>query len=98
MFPMDIRLTGTDLTFMSFPELSGAHIDAVGVLTNPADHVSACEQGLGAVSAQRPRSQYSHLVTHPELVQCRLRGGLGSQAVLFLELLANLPRRGLLPL
>ena len=42
MFPTNIRLTGTELTLMWFPELSGAHLDAVGVLTNPADHLSGC--------------------------------------------------------
>ena len=39
MFTTDIRLTGTELTFMSRPHLSGANLDAVGVLTNPADHL-----------------------------------------------------------
>ena len=97
MFPTNIRLTGTKLTFMSLPELSRAHLDAVGVLTDPADHLSGCGPDFGAVSAHRPGSQYPHRVPHPELMRCRLWGGLGSHGVLLLELLANLPRRGLMP-
>ena len=37
MFPTNIGLTGTKLTIMLFTELSEAHLDAVGVLTNPAE-------------------------------------------------------------
>ena len=82
---------------MSLPQQSGAHLDAVGFLTNPADHLSVIEPRLGAVSAHRPGCQYPHRVTHPELMRCGLRGGLVSHGVLLLELLADLPRRSLLP-
>ena len=51
MLPTDIRLTGTELTFISVREMSGAHLDAVGVLINPADHLSGCEPGFGVVSS-----------------------------------------------
>ena len=51
-----------------------------------------------SLTAHRPGSQYPHWVTHPERVQCRLRGSFGSDGVLLLKLLTNLPRRGLLPL
>ena len=74
MFPTDITLTGTEFTFMSFPELSGARLDAVGVLTNPTDHLTRSEPGFGAVSAHRPGSQYLDRVTQPELMRCRLSG------------------------
>ena len=97
MFPTNIRLTGTELTFMSLPELSGAHLDAIGVLTNPTDHLSGCEPGFSTMSAHRLGSQYSNRVTHPELISCRFRGGLGSDGMLLLELIANVSRRDLLP-
>ena len=95
MFPLQVTFRGTEMTVISLPELSGAHPDAVGVLTNPADHLSGCGPGLGAMSAHRPGSQNPHRVTHPELMRCGLWSGLGSHGVLLLELLANLP--GLLP-
>ena len=43
MFLTDVGLTGAELTLMSLPELSGAHLDAVGVLNNPADQLPGCE-------------------------------------------------------
>ena len=46
MFLAGSRLTGTELTFMSLPELFGAHLDPVGVLTNPADHLSGVNHVL----------------------------------------------------
>ena len=98
MFPTDIRLRGTELTFMSFLEQSGAHLDAVGVHTRSADQVSGCDQDFAAVSALGPGSQYPHRVTHPDIMCCRLRGSLGSHGMLLLKLLANLPRHGFLPL
>ena len=63
MFATDVRFLGRELTLLWLPELSGANLDAVDVLSNSADHVSACEQGLGAMSAHRPGSQYPHRVT-----------------------------------
>ena len=97
MFPTEVRLTGTELTFMSLLQLSGADLDALGVLTNPADVLSGFEPRLGAVSAHRPGSQYPHRVTHPELMRCGPQGGLGSHGVLLLQLLANVLHGSLLP-
>ena len=96
MLITDVRPPGTELTLMPLPELSGSHSDAVGVLTNPAHHLSGCEPGLGAVSAHRSGSQYPQRVTHPELPSCGLQGGPGSHGMLVLKLLANFLRRNLL--
>ena len=90
MFRTDVRLTGTELTFMSLPELSGAHLNALGVFINHADHVSRWKPGCDAVSAHGPGPQYPHRVTHRELMRCRLQGGPGSHGVLLLELLPQL--------
>ena len=76
MFPTDVRRTRTELTFMLLPELSRAHLDVVGVLTNPADQLSGCELGLGAQSAHRLGPQYPHWL--PEPMRCGLGGDLGS--------------------
>ena len=82
---------------MALPELSVTHLDAVGVLTNPADHLAGCEPGLGAVGAHRAGSDHPHRVSHPELLRCRARGGLLTLSMLLLKLLADVPRRLLLP-
>ena len=89
MLPTDVRLGATDLTFMSLPELSGADLDIAGVLTNPANHLSGCEAGLGAVSPLRLGSQYPQRVTRSGLLRYGLRGGLSWHGMLFLELLAR---------
>ena len=82
---------------MALPESSVTHLDAVGVLTDPADHLSGCEPGFGAVGAHGAGSDHPHRVSHPELLRCRARGGLLTHGMLLLELLADVPRRCLLP-
>ena len=82
---------------MALLELSVTHLDAVGVLANPADHLSGCEPGFGAVGAHRAGSDHPNQVSHPEVLRCRARGGLLTLGVLLLELLADVPRRCLLP-
>ena len=82
---------------MALPKLSLTHLDAVGVLTNPADHLSGCELGFGAVGAHRAGSDHPHRVSHPELLRCRARGGLLTLSMLLPELLADVPRRCLFP-
>ena len=49
MLATEVGIPHTELTLVALPELSGTHLDAVGVLTNPADHLSGCEPGFGAV-------------------------------------------------
>ena len=49
----EVGFPHTELTLVALPELSVTHLDAVGVLTNPADHLSGCKPGFGAVGAQK---------------------------------------------
>ena len=93
----DVRLSGTELALMSLPELLGAHLDTVGVFINPAQHLSEREPGFGVLSAHRSGSQDPYRVTNSELMRFRLWGRPGSQGVLLVQLLANLPRHSLLP-
>ena len=90
------RLRRTGLTLMPLSGLSGTHLDAVGVRTNPADYLSGSESRPAAVSTHGPGSQYPHCIIHPELMRCGFRGGLGPHGRLFLELLGYLPRGSLL--
>ena len=76
---------------MLLSELSEALLDSLGVLTNPADYLSGYEPRLRVVSAHRPRAQYTHWVIPPEPSHCGLRGSLGSQRMLNLDLAADLP-------
>ena len=46
MSATEVGFPHTELTLVALPELSVTHLDAVGVLTNPADHLSGCEQVL----------------------------------------------------
>ena len=57
MLPTDVGLTCTELTLMPLPELSRAHLDSVGVITNPTNYLSGRKSGLGAVSAHWSGSQ-----------------------------------------
>ena len=82
---------------MTLPELSVTHLDAVGVLTNPADHLSGCEPGFGAVGAHRAGSDQLNRVSHPEILRCRARDGLLMLSMLLLELPPDVPRRCFLP-
>ena len=93
----EVGFPHTELTLVALPELSVTHLDAVGVLTNPADHLAGCEPGLGAVGAQGAGSDHPHRVSHPELLRCRARGGLLTLSMLLFKLLADVPRRLLLP-
>ena len=70
MLATEVGFPHTELTLVALPELSVTHLDAVGVLTNPADHLSGCEPGLGAVGAHRAGSDHPHRVSHPELLRC----------------------------
>ena len=97
MLATEVGFPHTELTLVALPELSVTHLDAVGVLTNPADNLAGCEPGFGAVGAHRAGSDHPHRVSHPELLRCRARGGLLTLSVLLLELLADVPRRLLLP-
>ena len=97
MLDTEIGFPHTELTFVALPKLSVAHLDAVGVLTNPANHLPGCEPGFGAVGAHGAGSDHPHRVSHPELLRCRARGGLLTHGMLLLELLADVPRRCLLP-
>ena len=63
MLATEVGLPHTELTLMALPELSVTHLDAVGVLTNPADHLSGCEPGFGAVGAHRAGSDHPHRVS-----------------------------------
>ena len=93
MLATEIGFPHTELTFVALPELSVTHLDAVGVLTDPADHLSGCEPGLGAPGAHGAGSDHPHWVSHPEPLRCRARGGLLRHSVILLELLADVPRR-----
>ena len=97
MLATEVGFPHTELTLVALPELSVAYLDAVGVLTNPVDHLSGCEPGLGAVGTHGAGSDHPHRVSHPELSRCRARGGLLTLGMLLLELLADVPRRRLLP-
>ena len=66
----EVGFPHTELTLVELPELSVTHLDALGVLTNPADHLSRCEPGFGAVGAHRAGSDQPHRVSHPELLRC----------------------------
>ena len=55
----EVGFPHTELTLVALRELSVTHLDAVGVLTNPADHLSGCESGFGAVGAHRAGSDHS---------------------------------------
>ena len=85
MLPQDVRFTGTELTFMLLTELAEAHLDAVGALTNLADHLSGCEPGVGAVSAHWPG--FSTHTGLPTLNLCVVdfRAVLGGTACSFLN-------------
>ena len=54
---------------MTLTELTRANLDTVGALSNPADHLSGVEPGLGAVGAQGPRPQHPYGIPQPELVR-----------------------------
>ena len=97
MLATEVGFPHTELTLVALPELSVTHLDAVGVVTNPANHLSGCEPGFGAVGAQRAGSDHPRGVSHPELLRCRARGGLLTLSMLLLELLADVPRRCLMP-
>ena len=97
MLATKIGFPHTELTLVALPELSVTHLDAVGVLTNPADHLSGCEPGFGAVGAHRAGSDHPYRVSHPELLRCRAQGALLTLSMLLLELLADVPRCCLLP-
>ena len=45
MSATEVGFPHTELTLVAFPELSVTHLDAVGVLTNPAHHLAGCERG-----------------------------------------------------
>ena len=70
MLATEVGFPHTELTLVALPELSVTHLDAVGVLTNPANHLSGCEPGFGAVGAHRAGSDHPHRVSHPELLRC----------------------------
>ena len=53
MLATGVGFLNTELTLVVLPELSVTHLDAVGVLTNPADHLPGCEPGFCAVGAHR---------------------------------------------
>ena len=93
MLATEVGFPHTELTLVALPKLSVTYLDAVGVLTNPAEHLSGCEPGFGAVGAHRAGSDHPHRVSHPELLRCRARGGLLTLSMLLLELLADVPRR-----
>ena len=97
MLATEVGFPHTELTLVALLELSVTHFDAVGVLTNPADHLSGCEPGFGAVGAHRAGSDHPHWVSHPELLRCRARGRLLTLSMLLLELLVDVLRRCLLP-
>ena len=97
MLATEVGFPHTDLTLVALPELSVTHLDAVCVLTNPAHHLVGCEPGFGAVGAHGAGADHPHRVSHPELLRCRARGGLLTLSMLLLELLADVPRRLLLP-
>ena len=97
MLATEVGFSHTELTLVALPELSVTHFDAVGVLTNPADHLSGCEPGFGAVGAHAAGSDHPHRVSHPEILRCRAQGGLLTLSMLFLVLLADVSRRRLLP-
>ena len=97
MLATEIGFPHTELTLVALPALSVTHLDAVGVLTNPADHLSECEPGFCAVGAHGAGSDHSHRVSHLELLRCRTRGGLLTHGMLLLELLTDVPRRCCLP-
>ena len=46
MLATEVGFPHTELTLVALPELSVTHLDAVGVLTNPADHLSGVNQVL----------------------------------------------------
>ena len=97
MLATKVRFPHTELTLAALPELCVTHLDAVGILTNAADHLSGLEPGFGAVGAHRAGSDHPHRVSHPERLRCRARGGLLTLSILLLELLADVRRRCLLP-
>ena len=70
MSATEVGFPQTELTLVALPELSVTHLDALGVLTNPADLLSGCEPGFGAVGAHRAGSDHPHRVSHPELLRC----------------------------
>ena len=72
VFDPDVRLSGTEPTLVPFPELPGAYLDVVGVLTNPSQYLSGCEPGLGLVGAHRSGSQPPYWVTHLKLLHRQL--------------------------
>ena len=76
MLATEVGFPHTELTLAALPELSVTHLDAVGVLTNPADHLSGCEPGFGAVAAHRAGSDDPHRVSDPEPLRCRARADL----------------------
>ena len=82
---------------MSLSELFEANVDAVCVLTNPGDHLTAPEPGLHEVGGHRWAPQYPQGVTYPELVRCGLRSSLPLNGNFFRELPANIPRHSLPP-
>ena len=63
MLATEVRFPHTELTLEALPELSVTHLDAVDVLTIPADHLSGCEPGFGAVGAHRAGSGFRILAT-----------------------------------
>ena len=97
MLATEIGFPHTELTFVALPKLSVTHLDAVGVLTNPADNLSGCEPGFGAVGAHGAGSDHPHWVSHLALLRCRTGGGLLTHGMLLLELPADVPRLCFLP-
>ena len=97
MLATEVGFPHTELTLVALAELSVTQLDAVGVLTNPADHLSRYEPGFGAVGAHGAGSDHPHRVSHPEPLRRRAQGGLLTLGILLLELLADVPRRCLLP-
>ena len=97
MLATEVGFPHTELTLVALSELSVTHLDAVGVLTNPADHLSGCEPGFAAMGAHGAGSDHPHRVSHPELLRCRAWGGLLTLSMLLLELLAGVTCRCFLP-
>ena len=97
MLATEIGFQHMELTFVALPKVSVTHLDALGVLPNPADHLYGCEPDFGAVGAHGAGSDLPHLVSHPEVLRRRARGGLLPHGMLLPELLADVLRRCLLP-
>ena len=60
MLATEVGFPHTELTLVALPELSVTYLDAVGVLTHPANYLSRCEPGFGAVGAHRAGFDHPH--------------------------------------